>query len=284
VHRLGSVVRAYHATNLPIAQELGLALELVCDDDVAVNSDASLLSRALWNIVDNALKYTPRGGHVRLIVRREGPDAVLQVIDDGIGIAPEEHDRVFREFYQVGNIERDRQNGLGLGLSIVRRLCALLGAKLALDSRLGVGTTITLRLPCVAVKRDAFDTGASRASSLGLNVLVVDDEALVRESMRHLLIGLNCRVHLADGPAAAEALARDHAIDIVLADFRLRDGESGLDAIRRVRALRPSAVAALITGDTAPDRIRDAENAGVPLLFKPVTLDKLIDVMPAAPP
>ena len=113
----------------------------------------------------------------------------------------------------------------------------------------------------------------------GLRVLVIDDEAMVRDSMRLLLLGLHCEVHLADGVAEARAVAAEHMLDLVLSDLRLRGGESGLAAISAVRVHQPRLAAVLITGDTAPNRIREAEAAGVPLLFKPVTLDDLVDVM-----
>ncbi len=110
-------------------------------------------------------------------------------------------------------------------------------------------------------------------------MLVVDDEAMVRESTRLLLLGLHCEVHLADSAQEAAQIAASHKLDLVLSDLRLRAGESGLAAIDAVRAHQPGLPAVLITGDTAPDRIREAEAAGVPLLFKPVTLDDLVDVM-----
>ena len=284
VHCLGQLVQVYHGATLLTAQERGLKLEVELYDDIFVATDSSLLTRALSNLTDNALKYTPRGGTIRLLVRREGDDAVLQVADNGIGIAADEQERVFGEFYQVGNVERDRQKGLGLGLSIVRRLCALLGVRLKLESRPGVGTTVTLRLATVDPSGQVALAHAPRRAAPGLRVLVVDDEALVRDSMRLLLAELGCSVHLADGPAAAGQVASEHRLDLVLSDLRLRNGQTGLDALRLVRASQPAVAAILITGDTAPERIRDAQDEGVPLLFKPVTLDKLLSVLPTVPP
>lgn len=281
VQRLDELVRAHHAATEPVARERGLRLELDLQAEPSVLTDAALLGRTLSNLTDNALKFTPAGGRVRLAVRRVGDEAVLEVADDGIGIAAHEQERVFREFYQVGNVERDRLKGLGLGLSIVRRLCLLLDIQLTLRSAPGAGTTVSLRMPlaqAVAPSRGA--ALASAGTPRGLRVLVVDDEAMVRQSMRLLLTALGCTVHLADGVAAAAVLAAQHELDVVLSDLRLRGGESGLAAIRAVTALQPGAKAALITGDTAPDRIRDAQAAGVPLLYKPVTLADLVGVLP----
>jgi CheY-like chemotaxis protein len=181
----------------------------------------------------------------------------------------------------VGNVERDRQKGLGLGLSIVRRLCALLDVELSLQSQPGAGTTVTLSLPLAQTVQAVAPPLAAVAGSLrGLRVLVVDDEALVRQSMRMLLTELGCSAHLADGVDAAVRLATAHDFDVVLSDLRLRGGESGLDALRAVQALQPDVHAVLITGDTAPDRIREARAAGLRLLYKPVTLNDLIAALP----
>lgn len=280
VQRLDQIVRAHHASTAPVAREHDLHLEIESVTELYVLTDAALLNRALSNLTDNALKFTRAGGIVRLSVRQDGEHALVAVADNGIGIPIDEHERVFREFYQVGNVERDRLKGLGLGLSIVRRLCALLGVQLQLESQPGVGTTVTLRMPLAAPVHGAVASTFSLGDMpRGLRILVVDDEPMVRQSMRLLLTELGCIVHLAEGVAAAARLAADQAIDVVLSDLRLRDGESGLAAIRAVHAIQPTACAVLITGDTAPDRIRDAESAGVPLLYKPVTLTKLLSVL-----
>jgi DNA-binding NtrC family response regulator len=111
-------------------------------------------------------------------------------------------------------------------------------------------------------------------------VLVVDDEAMVRQSMALLLSELGCSAQLADGLDAALRLAAAQDFDVVLSDLRLRGGESGLAAVHAVQALQPQVHAVLITGDTAPDRIREARAAGLRLLFKPVTLNDLIAALP----
>jgi len=137
--RLDDFVAAHHATLTPLARDRGQRLVLDAAAGITVVSDGALLMRVLSNLTDNALKFTPAGGIVTLSLRRDGDAAVLSVADSGIGIASAEHERVFREFYQVSNVERDRSKGLGLGLSIVQRLCALLGVTLQLDSQPGRG-------------------------------------------------------------------------------------------------------------------------------------------------
>jgi signal transduction histidine kinase/CheY-like chemotaxis protein len=284
--RLDEFLAAHHAALAPLARERGLTLVLEAAPDISVISDAALLMRVLSNLTDNALKFTPAGGTVTLRLRRDGDEAVLSVADSGIGIASAEHERVFREFYQVSNVERDRSKGLGLGLSIVQRLCALLGVTLQLDSQPGRGTTVTLRLPAADAAAAASVPAPALRAALppGLVVLVIDDEAAVRASMQLLLDELGCTVHLADSSDEARRVAATERVDVVLSDFRLRDGDSGIVALRAVRHLHPQVRAALVTGDTAPNRLRDAQWAGVPLLHKPVQLDELLRILqPGAP-
>jgi signal transduction histidine kinase/ActR/RegA family two-component response regulator len=281
--RLDALVRAHQATVTPLAVQQGLSLTANIDTNVWVRTDAALLARALSNLTDNAIKYTPRGGSLHLSVQRIRNHAVLSVRDSGIGIPEAEQERVFREFYQVGNVERDRTKGLGLGLSIVRRLCKLLDVDVRLQSTPGHGTTVSLRLPLCAPKIAADEALATRPRPQGLRVLVVDDEITVRESMRLLLQGLGCKVFTADGLAEAQTLVNTQTLDMLLCDLRLRGGENGLHVIERLRAVQNTLRAVLITGDTEPVRIQEAQAAGVPLLFKPVALGDLIDVLQAQP-
>jgi signal transduction histidine kinase/CheY-like chemotaxis protein len=279
VHALHQLLAEHQQAQAPVARERGLNLELAVADEASASTDSALFGRVLGNLTDNAFKFTRRGGSVKLTLHVTGGRAVITVADTGIGIAPEEHERVFREFYQVGNVERDRSKGLGLGLSIVRRLCQLLGVEVQLASMPGVGTTVTLTLPVVAPVRAAQAAAVVSRVPPGLQVLVVDDEEIVRHSMRLLLAELGCVVHLADGTEQARQLSAQHGIDVVLSDHRLREGDSGLLAIRAVQARHAGVRAALVTGDTAPDRIQEAQAAGVRLLHKPVTLPELLSVL-----
>lgn len=280
--RLDLIVKDHHAAIAPVATQQGLRTEVSAPQALWVNTDATLLSRALSNLTDNAIKYTPAGGLIRLVLRQSGQQVWLEVTDTGIGIAHDEQERVFREFYQVGNVERDRMKGLGLGLSIVQRLCRLLQVELALASAPGQGTTVSLRFNLTHGDPATELIAPHTVAQSGLRVLVVDDEATVRESMQLLLQGLGCTVHLAEGVADARQIARAVALDLVLSDLRLRAGDSGVAAIEAVRELQPGVAAVLITGDTAPERLRDLEASGLRLLFKPVSLDQLLAVMPPA--
>ena len=269
------------------ARDRGLRCSLQVDGPVPVWTDPGLLLRVISNLTDNAIKYNRQEGEVRLRVWREGDQACLSVADTGIGIAEAEQPKVFREFYQVDNVERDRTKGLGLGLSIVQRLSALLDIQVALASTAGQGTEITLRMPLAAQAgapaAPAATTGEGSAGQAlsGLRVLVVDDDAQVRQSMELLLTEVGCQVYLATGTAQACEIARRHTLDVLLSDMRLLAGDDGLKVLQSVRALQPGLPAVLITGETGPEQLRLAQGAGVPLLHKPVDLDALRSVLPS---
>jgi CheY-like chemotaxis protein len=182
---------------------------------------------------------------------------------------------VFEEFYQLGNPERDRTQGLGLGLSIVKRLAELLQLNLVMQSALGSGSRFTLQLHAAVRPSDSVATLPLPTSINGVHILVVDDEEGVRLGMQTLLEGLGCRVSLATGTDAAAQGAVTERPDIVLADFRLRGDDDGVATIARLRDLHPRLPALLVSGDTAPARLREAHAAGLRLLHKPVAVDVL---------
>jgi signal transduction histidine kinase/ActR/RegA family two-component response regulator len=279
LHRLlGGLVRAHE----PQAAAKGLMLRLECPLEITVESDPLLLERVLRNLLDNALKYTERGEVA--VVATAGSDGVtLAVRDTGRGIPVAAQPRVFEEFFQADAGGGRAGQGLGLGLSIVQRLATLLQMPLELQSEPGQGTTVTLRLPGATQRDDALGTFRSTAGGLrGTRVLVVDDEPAVRRAMRNVLERFGCET--ADVAGSDEALARLAGFepDLVLADCRLRDGDSGLEAIRRLRERRPGLPAVLISGDTDVGLRRDAAVAGIELLHKPLTVERLGEAVAAA--
>jgi signal transduction histidine kinase len=162
---------------------------------LAVYADPTLVDLVLRNLVSNALRYTLSGG-VLVACRPRGEQVAVQVWDTGLGIAPQDRLAVFKEFYQVGNPERDRRKGLGLGLAIVRRLCGAMGAQVNLCSVLGKGSMFELVLPRSSgvLISDISANEAAKASPQfqGLRVMVIDDEAPVRQGMQSLLTVWGC--------------------------------------------------------------------------------------------
>jgi CheY-like chemotaxis protein len=255
----------------------GLKPRLVNESAGHVRIDAQLFGRILRNLTHNAIKFTEQG-EVAIRSRDDGDAAVVTIRDTGCGIATEHQQDVFLEFYQAGNPERDRSKGLGLGLSIVDRLCRLLGIAIALRSVPGQGTEFELRLPRVAPPSAAAGSGASAALTprdWGLHVLIVDDERSVRTGMRMLLEELGCTCDEAGSTEQACELAQLRRPDLVLADFRLRGEDSGLRALEALDRLLGGVTGVLVSGDTAPQRLREARNAGRRLLHKPLALAEL---------
>jgi signal transduction histidine kinase/ActR/RegA family two-component response regulator len=264
------------------AARKGLHLSVDAPPDLMVEVDEMLLERVLRNLADNALKYTA-SGEVRFGAARQDKHVALWVQDTGMGISPEEHDRIFDEFYQIGNPERDREQGLGLGLAIVKRLAQLMAWPISLESLPGLGTRFTLTLPLASRAQAPADAVAmpNRSDVVGLQVLVIDDEENVREGMATLLESLGCQPFLASGIEGALAIAAASKVDIVLADFRLRGDEDGITAIRRLRVDHPGLAALLVSGDTAPQRLREADAADIVMLHKPVQVSLLTQAIRA---
>jgi two-component system, sensor histidine kinase len=259
----------------PEAEQRGLALRFLAPSGVnwQVLSDPALLRRVLQNLVGNALKFTQSGEVTVQLESRDG-EVRLSISDTGPGIAPELQERVFEEFFQVGNPGRNRSLGLGLGLSIVRRLLNLLGHHLSLESTPGRGSRFTLHLAAHALARAPAPVSLMPDSALPEarhRVMVVDDELPIRDALGQLLTTLGWQVRCAS--SGAETLQQLHdgwQPEALLLDFRLGEGASGLDVLAQLRAKGCTAPAWLITGDTSPERIQQAREAGLPVRYKPV--------------
>ncbi len=275
--RIDSLLERICRDHMREAQEKNIRL-IYCPSTLSVFTDLVLLERILRNIISNAIRYTD-AGRVLVGCRRRGQRLRIEVWDSGRGIPTEQQDRVFEEFYQLGNPERDRTQGLGLGLAIVKRLTVILDCPFELRSRLGKGTVFTVSVPittAAALAEQAADLSYGLLRR-GL-ILVVDDEITIREAMRSLLSGWGHQVILAG--SGAEMLAQlancPKSPDLIICDYRLRGGENGIEVIRRLQSeYNEDIPAVLITGDTAPDRLAEAKASGFLLLHKPVVNVKL---------
>jgi CheY-like chemotaxis protein len=242
-----------------------------------VRTDAILLERILLNLVSNAVRYTSRGGVV-VGCRRRGDSVRIEVWDSGIGVAEGEHRSIFGEFYQVDAPLPSQRAGLGLGLSIVDGLCRLLGHPIELASRPGKGSRFAVSVPLAAARQAVAAPATLEAIANPARdklIVVIDDDALVLDGMRGLLQGWGCRVVTADSHDAALAgLAAHHQQgrpNLVISDYFLANGTTGIDAIERLRAAFAGPIPAfLISGDTTRERMREADESGLPLLHKPV--------------
>lgn len=261
------------------AAQKKLALR-VAPTPLSVRSDPRLLERLLRNLISNALRYTEKGG-VLIGVRRRGAQAQIEIWDTGIGIPAAEMRRIFDEFFQIGNPERDRRRGLGLGLAIVERIGRLLDHPVTVHSVEGRGSVFAISLPIVepvAEPRAVHPAQDQPHRIAGLRVLAIEDEPMQRQAMAALFGQWGCAIDVVRSAAEAmRLLANDAAIpDIIVADYRLRDGRTGAEAIRVLRHFLGRAIPGiLITGDTEPARLAEAKASGFRLLHKPVDPDRL---------
>lgn len=265
---------------LPAAQAKGLALH-VAPCSAFVKSDPVLLARILSNLMANAVRYTEHG-KILVGCRRKGNQLQLAVYDTGPGIAPEHQAEVFEEFYQVGNPERDRRQGLGLGLAIVQRLAVLLETRMTLVSRPGHGSMFALDLPLVHAENlllgRVMPTRGNEGELTGALVAVVDDEPVILDATRTLLEQWGCKVIAAtSGSAAIEQLSLSSRVPAaLLCDYRLRGNETGIDVINAIRnEYNENIPALLISGDTGPQRVQEIQASGLTVLHKPV-LDHIL--------
>lgn len=266
---------------MPIAITKGIAYR--CHKTSAIaESDGALVELVLRNLVSNAIRYTERGG-LLVACRQCGPSLVVEVWDTGIGIAPENHEAIFREFHQLGNPERDRRKGLGLGLAIADGFAKVLGQRLTVKSRPGRGSCFRLPLPRGVNRQSAaLDSSLVPAtiSLTGLRALVIDDDEAVLLGMTQLLRSWGCSVETAESIEQAQELARARRPDVVLTDYRLRGHRTGLQAISILRQqLGQTLPVLMLTGDTAPDRLRETLSSGVPLLHKPISPAQLLQTL-----
>lgn len=262
----------------PIAAEKGLTLQ-VRPTQAWVQTDPVLLERILGNLLANAIRYTD-SGWVALGTRLEQDHLRVEVWDTGPGIPPAYQERIFEEYFQLQNPERARDKGLGLGLAIVARLARLLGTPINLDSTPGRGSCFSLRLPICAPQAQTPEpegppTGTALQDAL---VAFIDDDPGILEAMVLLLDEWGVEVAAGTDVAQVQAdLAQlGRRPDVIVADYRLGGGCTGIEAIAALRrAFGADIPALLVTGDTAPETIRAIQASGLPVLHKPLKPAKL---------
>jgi signal transduction histidine kinase/FixJ family two-component response regulator len=277
-----------------MAESRGLRLS-VRKTEAWVRTDRTMLARILNNLISNALRYTATGG-VLLGVRFQASGQVrIDVWDSGRGIELEHQQRVFDEFYQVtvtNEHSGERQRGLGLGLATVRKLAELVDCQVQLASWPQRGTRISVLLAPASVPNasripDQIDIPLDIS---GLRVLVVDDEPNILEGLSALLQEWGCDIRAAENEAQAIEMLSGwyHAPDLVISDLRLREGRSGVDVLHAVARhygqdpQQPGFARLLVTGETRSDRIGEIAASRIPVLFKPVSPQKLREAMLAS--
>ncbi len=244
----------------------------------AVVSDPLLLSRILRNFIENALRYTEWGGRIVLGCHSSKGSVRISVLDTGIGIPDDQLDTVFDEFYQVDNPSRDREKGLGLGLSIVRRLSRLLDHPVAVRSRLGHGSCFSITVPRAREQPAGLPMPAQQKQQAlpPRLVLVIDDEELILLAMKAQLAQWGLEVIPASDTDEAIASLAGRKPDLALIDYRLRGGATGLGALAKLQAWFGEPIrACLLTGDTDPSILTEVNRCGARLLHKPILPQQL---------
>lgn len=258
-----------------VAESKGVRLDI----DVvptAARTDPMQFGRVLRNLLSNAIKFTDAGGTVTLAVQPDGQQAKVKIADTGIGIPAGQQQAVFQEYVQLGNRERNREKGLGLGLSIVRRLTAMLDIETVLTSESGKGTSFVLTLPGAVVLQNANEKMPEQplpdAGVDHICALIVDDEDAIRNGMSTVLSSWGCQVYTADsGDDAVRLLDRmDVMPNVLIVDQRLGADETGMQVIERIRdELNDEIAAVMMTGDISAD-MSGAAAGSVRILHKPV--------------
>ncbi|HTL76038.1 MAG TPA: hybrid sensor histidine kinase/response regulator [Casimicrobiaceae bacterium] len=277
---LSTLFARIRAEFAPQAAARGLALR-IAPTRFVVDSDLALLERIVGNLVANGIRYTNRGG-VLVGARRRGARVAIDVVDTGIGVAPAHRQRIFEEFYRVRNDapSSPARRGMGLGLAIVRRFADLLGHEVVVDSREGRGSRFRIVVPAVRhpYGKRLRATTTALAEQLPVTcterlVAVVDDDAATLDAMQTLFqtwgASVVCGETIESLIAALGEVERYP--DLIVADLRLADSRSGIDAVRRLRhELGTPIPAIIVSGDTGSGAEREARDAGLMLLPKPV--------------
>lgn len=252
-----------------------------------VTSDPLLLERILANLVSNAIRYTYQNGSVMVACRRRGHFLRIEVRDNGVGISKVDQGNIFREFFQLVQLQMDGSKGLGLGLAIVDRLVKLLGHRLKLRSAPGKGSVFALEVPIAP--NTLRSSGTAEQVSGGLNqevekspltgksLLIVDDDAAVLSGTAGILTSWGCRVNAAASVAQVEQFLHDGMKwDLIISDYQLGNNTNGIDVIDLVRQHQNQRIPCiLISGDTSPTVLKLASVSGHHLLHKPVRPAKL---------
>ena len=260
------------------AKDKGLKLVTAISVYGSVSTDSLLLERVVRNLLNNAVRYTDNGFiKVASNATTVSGEQHLQIIiqDSGQGISDEEQTRIFDEFYQVGG--HSTASGLGLGLSIVKRLTELLGVQISISSTPGDGTSFTLTMPLIS---DTSHVETSELTDQTINlaektVLVVDDEPDIRIAMQNLLSAVAVNVVVAEDAAQAIQAAQAQPIDALITDLGLGESD-GLSVASELRAKNPELPIILITGDTNSHKLQAAHESDFILMHKPVNSDELL--------
>lgn len=269
----------------PLATHKGLHIHFFGKQG-CVQGDMKAVHQIMMNLISNAIHYTDQG-HIDVGVRSENGLLTLQVQDTGRGISADDLDRIFTEFYRVDET-RPLHDGLGLGLSIVQRLCQLINARIEVASQRGQGTTFTIHTPYRWLTDAASPVVLASSSSVAANaplslkgkvIAVIEDDPVVCEAYRQTLTSKGAQVILLpdDQPTLLRELELIDHLDLVISDYRLKSttGDAVIQTLRE--SFNHEVPAIIVTADTSPIHIHHFQQLNVPVLHKPVSFQQVID-------
>lgn len=280
---ISSVLKRMATEMEPVAWKHNL--KIICIPSSAnVHSDPLLIETILRNLIDNAIKYAGNG-RVLIGCRHRDDKLRVEVWDSGTGIPDDQKDLIFNDFYQIDNDARQRTHGLGLGLSIVRRLAMLLGHEFGFSSVVGKGTGFWISVPMANEKIDALNETSELTHISGgkEHIAIIENDESVISGLVAVLEGSGYVPHVLRDVeensinSGISGLADGIIPELIIADYRLDAGVTGRDAINMVRKkMKTNIPAIIITGDTAPERLREAKESGFDILHKPVKSEDLL--------
>jgi PAS domain S-box-containing protein len=280
--KLGEVAKwlDQNFTHTALDKQLRFRLFFPDSKSLTIRTDIGLLQSVLMNLVSNAIKFTEHGG-ILVSARLRGDNVLMQVWDTGIGIPEADIAHIFDEFYQVGNPQRSREAGLGLGLSICQRALSVLGRGLTCRSRLGHGSVFQFSLPLSSIQTEAdplpVDDDTDEIPFKGKSAILVEDDLIVAQAMASLLELMGMKIRCFHNAEDAMSEADIEHADYYIVDYMLGGGQNGIQLLNRLRQKRGKSInAVLVTGDTSTNLIRQAEHFEWPVLHKPVNISKLI--------
>ncbi len=274
--RVDDVLKALVNEHVPQAKARQLRLRWVGCSAV-VHSDPLLVSRVLRNFLSNAMRYTP-SGDILLGCRRLRNGVAVQVWDKGIGVPEDKMTEIFEEFHRLGADTHGKDRGMGLGLAIVDRIARCLGHAIGVHSQLGKGSVFEIVLPYgspdhLRSQAPGFGHPVVLDRVVGISVLVIENDPAELAAMRALLQSWRCNVRVANGAAAAleQLCGLDRLRVVVVADYHLDNGQTGLQALQDIEALVQHWVPGIIlTADRSDETLTAVRGAGYHLLNKPL--------------
>ena len=262
------------------AKGLDFTLDVQVDEDVFYRLDESRLRQVLLNLLNNAVKFTPTGAigaRLTIETRQTGPELVVEISDTGIGIAPEQHARLFQRFSQADGSIRRNFGGAGLGLAICKALVSLMDGQIGVRSAAGHGSTFWIRLP-VQPAEPTVATSQVEPQGPVARILLVDDHPMNRELGKAFLELVGCEVETAEDGDIAVRMAAEGGFDMILMDIHMprMDGLAASEAIRALAGPVSLTPIIALSADAMPEQIARCQRAGmVDHLAKPIDREAL---------